>query len=158
MSLDPDSFRAALGRFASGVTVVTARDTDSTDMGMTVSAFSSLSLTPPLVLVCIDRTATMHELLCTTPHFVVNILASDQEAIARRFADKDAKRFDGIGYERGRRGIAVLDDVLASLECHRVAHHDAGDHTIVIGEVEHANMRDAKPLLYYRGGFAQLER
>jgi flavin reductase (DIM6/NTAB) family NADH-FMN oxidoreductase RutF len=158
MSLDPDTFRAALGRFASGVTVVTARDDDGADCGMTVSAFCSVSLNPPLVLVCIDHGATMHDLLRKAPHFVINMLASGQEAIARRFADRDAKRFAGIGYTRGRRACAIIDDVLAVLECRRVSHHDSGDHTIVIGEVEHAEMREAKPLLYYRGGFAQLER
>jgi flavin reductase (DIM6/NTAB) family NADH-FMN oxidoreductase RutF len=158
MSLDPDSFRAALGRFATGVTVVTARDASGADLGMTVSAFSSLSLTPPLILVCIARQASMHDTMVETTHFVVNVLSSDQEAIARRFADTDAKRFDGIGYTRGMEQIAVLEDALAYLECRRVAQYEAGDHTIIVGEVEGAVMSDAKPLLYYRGGFAQLER
>jgi len=158
MSLNPDSFRAVLGRFASGVTVVTGIDSTGRDHGMTVSAFCSVSLTPPLILVCIDHRATMHAVLPSIQHFTVNILSSDQEAIARRFADADDKRFDGVGYTRGAHGVALLDDALAQLECKQVSLHDAGDHTIVIGEVQTASMREIRPLLYYRGGFAQLER
>jgi len=158
MSLNPDSFRAALGRFATGITIVTSRDASGADLGMTVSAFSSLSLTPPLILVCIAHTASMHDALLAADVFAVNLLSSGQESIARRFADTDAKRFDGIGYRRGIEQVALLDDALAHLECRRVAQYDSGDHTIVIGEVESAEVSDAKPLLYYRGGFAQLER
>lgn len=155
MSLDPDSFRAVLGRFAAGVTVVTSLDAKQNDHGMTVSAFSSLSLNPPLILICIDHRASMHGDFIVSTNFIVNILAAEQEALARRFADADVKRFDGIGYTRGRHGIAKLDDALAHLECTTIALHEGGDHTIVVGEVETAETRDAKPLLYYRGGFAQ---
>lgn len=158
MSLDPDTFRAALGRFATGVTIVTALGADGSDHGMTVSAFSSVSLLPPLVLVCIGHEASMYGVLTEAQHFAVNVLSAGQEALARRFADTGAQRFAGIGYARGERGMVVLHDVLAHVECRRVATHDAGDHTIVVGEVETAVVRDARPLLYYRGGYAQLER
>lgn len=156
--LDPDTFRAVLGRFATGVTVVTAVDAAGRDHGMTVSAFASLSLDPPLVLVCVDHEASMHPLLNEATHFAVNILASDQEALSRRFSHKDPNRFDGVGYTRGRSGAAILDDVLAWLECRVAARHPGGDHTLVIGQVETAEARAEKPLLYYRGGYAQLER
>lgn len=158
MSLDPDSFRAVLGRFASGVTVVTGIDGDGRLHGMTVSAFCSVSLSPPLILVCIDHRASMHDTLPSMSYFNVNILSDAQEALARRFADSDPDRFEGIGYSRGLHGVPLLDDALAHLECKRVALYEGGDHTIMIGEVEAAAMQDAKPLLYYRGGFAQLER
>ena len=158
MSLDPDAFRAVLGRFASGVTVVTCLGDNEQDFGMTVSAFCSLSLDPPLVLICIARSASTYTPLLAASHFAVNILGTDQEAIARRFADTGAQRFAGIGYRRGDQGPALLDDALASLECRRVAHYEAGDHTIVVGEAERADVGDTRPLLYYRGGFAQLER
>lgn len=158
MSLDPDAFRAALGRFASGVTVVTCVDGDGNDHGMTVSAFCSVSLHPPLVLVCVARQASVHHVLVTAPTFAVNVLASTQEAIARRFADQESQRFAGIGFRRGRHGAAILSDVLASLECRRVTQYEAGDHTIVVGEVDVAAVHEGRPLLYYRGGFAQLER
>lgn len=158
MSLDPDAFRAVLGRFASGVTVVTTRGADGSDYGMTVSAFCSLSLGPPLVLACIDHNASMYSHIGDSSHFVVNILNAGQEAIARRFAGPEPARFDGLGYSRSQTGIAVLHDVLAYIECRRVAQHAGGDHTIFVGEAEEAYSEEARPLLYYRGGFAQLER
>jgi flavin reductase (DIM6/NTAB) family NADH-FMN oxidoreductase RutF len=157
--LDPDTFRSVLGRFATGVTIVTVRDGDGRDHGMTVNAFSSVSLVPPLVLVCIDRAASSHGPLLAASHFAVNILAAHQEAISRRFSGVDEHhRFDGIGYSRGLTGAALLDDVLAHVECLRVAQHEAGDHTIVVGEVQTAVSFSERPLLYYRGGYAQLER
>jgi flavin reductase (DIM6/NTAB) family NADH-FMN oxidoreductase RutF len=158
MSVDPDTFRSALGRFASGVTVVTSRDDGGRDHGLTVSAFCSLSLAPPLVLVCIDREASLHPVLKEASTFAVNILSAGQEAIARRFAAPETDRFDGIGYVRGTNGAPILDDVLAYLECRKMTVTPGGDHTIVVGEVEHAELRSSGPLLYYRGGYAQLER
>ena len=159
MTLDPDSFRSVLGRFASGVTAVTMVDAEGRDHGMTVSAFCSLSLAPPLVLVCIDRTASMHGLLDVGAAFAVNILSAGQEAVSRRFASGDPpNRFEGLGYARGRSGVPILDDVLAWLECRVHARHDEGDHTIVIGRVDDAGARHDRPLLYYRGGYATLER
>jgi flavin reductase (DIM6/NTAB) family NADH-FMN oxidoreductase RutF len=157
--LDPDSFRAVLGRFASGVTVVTTVDPDSgRDQGMTVTAFCSLSLDPPLILFCAERRVDTHHAVERSEYFAVNILCDSQEPIARRFSGSDLDRFDGIGFGRGVTGAAILDDVLAYLECKRVGSHDGGDHTIFIGEVHHAATRDGRPLLYYRGGYAQLER
>ena len=157
--IDSDTFRSVLGRFASGVTIVTTRDDDGLDHGMTVSAFCSVSLDPPLVLVSIDHSASMYELLMGHPRFAISILSSNQEAYSRRFAaEPDTGRFDGIAYSRGDSGMVLLEDALAHLECSVVAHHDAGDHTIFIAEVERAEPRHGRPLLYYRGGYAQLER
>jgi flavin reductase (DIM6/NTAB) family NADH-FMN oxidoreductase RutF len=159
VTIDPDTFRSVLGRFASGITVLTARDEHGNDCGMTVSAFCSVSLAPPLLLVCVDHVASMHDMLLRASHFAVNILAAHQEAISRRFSGpEEHKRFDGVGYSRGKTGAALLDDALAHIECRRVKHHEAGDHTIVVGEVESATPYDDRPLLYYRGGYAQLER
>jgi flavin reductase (DIM6/NTAB) family NADH-FMN oxidoreductase RutF len=159
VTLDPDTFRSVLGRFASGITVVTARGDDGEDCGMTVSAFCSVSLVPPLVLLCVDHTASMHGMLLEAEHFAVNILAAHQEYVSRRFSGPDErKRFEGVGYARGLTGAALLDDALAHIECRRVAQHPAGDHTIVVGAVEAAAAHSHRPLLYYRGGYAQLER
>ena len=159
LMLDADTFRSVLGRFASGVTIVTVRDGNGRDHGMTVSAFSSVSLVPPLVLVCIEKTASTHDPLLAASHFGVNVLAAHQEPLSRRFAsDDEDKRFDGVGYTRGVTGAVLLDDVLAYLECERVGEHSAGDHTIVVGEVQVAIANPDRPLLYYRGGYAQLER
>jgi flavin reductase (DIM6/NTAB) family NADH-FMN oxidoreductase RutF len=159
MTIDPDSFRSVLGRFASGITVVTTVDAQGRDVGMTVSAFASVSLRPPLISVCIDHAASMHRAISVADRFGVNILAAEQEALSRRFAAVESShRFEGIGYERGESGVVLLDDALGHVECLRVAQHEAGDHTLFIGEVERAQARDARPLLYYRGGYAQLER
>jgi flavin reductase (DIM6/NTAB) family NADH-FMN oxidoreductase RutF len=157
--IDSDTFRSVLGRFASGVTIVTTRDESGADHGMTVSAFCSVSLDPPLVLVCIDHSASTDRLLKAHGRFGINVLSSNQEAYSRRFAaEPDTGRFDGIAYGRGDSGVVLLDEALAHLECKVIEHHDAGDHTIFIAEVERAEPRDGRPLLYYRGGYAQLER
>jgi len=156
--IDSDTFRSVLGRFASGVTIVTARDEAGVDYGMTVSAFCSLSLEPPLVLFCVDHVASMYELLLTHPRFGISVLSSNQESYSRRFADPDSNRFDGIAYTRGESGVVLLEGALAHLECSITEHYDAGDHTIFIASVDHAEPKHGRPLLYYRGGYAQLER
>ena len=162
--IDEYRFRSVLSRFASGVTVVTAVDGDGTDHGITVSAFCSLSLKPPLVLVCIDHKTVMHGILQSAAAFAVNVLAADQEELARRFSDPDNDRFDGTSYTRGARGAsgasgaAVLTGVAAHLECAMTHRFEGGDHTIFVGSVEAAESSDLHPLLYYRGGYARLER
>ena len=156
--IDADSFRAALGRFASGITIITARDGTGRDHGMTVSAFSSVSLDPPLVLVCIGHEASMHDLLMQADRIGINVLANSQEPLSRRFADPESDRFDGVGYLRGESGVALLDDALVHLECSVIGRHEAGDHTILVCAVDRAEANDGRPLLYYRGGYAQLER
>ena len=156
MTIDSALFRSVLGRFATGVTVVTTRDAEGRDHGMTVSAFSSVSLDPPLVLCCIERRTAMHAVLERAQTFAVNILSASQEALSRRFSEREHERFDGIGYERGQSGAALLEGVLGYLECRIVARHEAGDHTIVVGEVENAEAHRGAPLLYYRGGYNQL--
>jgi flavin reductase (DIM6/NTAB) family NADH-FMN oxidoreductase RutF len=158
LSVSSDEFRAVLGRFPSGVTVVTTRAADGSDHGMTVSAFCSVSLQPPLVLICIEKTATAHNALKAAPGFVVNILSAKQEQIARRFSIVDIDRFEGIGFTRSQNGYAILDDVLGVIECERFSMHEEGDHTIILGEVEATHASGGSPLLYYRGGYAELER
>ena len=159
MTIDPDSFRSVLGRFASGITIITALDSAGRDVGMTVSAFCSVSLDPPLVQACVDRAASMFNALQRAERFGVSVLADEQEALARRFAAVDSShRFDGIGYSRGENGVVLLDDALAHIECSMVSRFEAGDHMLFVGAVERATARDARPLLYYRGGYAQLER
>jgi flavin reductase (DIM6/NTAB) family NADH-FMN oxidoreductase RutF len=158
LNVSADEFRSVLGRFASGVTVVTTRGPDETDQGMTVSAFCSVSLDPPLVLICIEKNASVHRALTASDRFAVNILAVNQEQLARRFSIIDIDRFEGVGYSRSQHGIAILDDVLGVVECTRHAMYDGGDHTIILGEVEAAHVTSGSPLLYYRGGYSQLER
>jgi flavin reductase (DIM6/NTAB) family NADH-FMN oxidoreductase RutF len=125
---------------------------------MTVSAFSSVSLEPPLVMICIGHEASVYNALSKATRFTVNVLSSTQEAIARRFADPEANRFERLAYERGENGAIMLTDALGSVECSVVDRHEAGDHDIIIGSVEVVKWADGRPLLYYRGGYAQLER
>lgn len=163
MPVTPDLFRAVLGRFASGVTILTARNATGEDHGMTASAFCSLSLDPPLVLACVENTTDMYKLLRVDEPFGVSILSETQEALSRRFAELPADRFDGVGYTRGDSGVILVDDAIAHLECRCVMRFKAGDHDIVVGAVEDAHVGSAvagagRPLLYYRGGYAQLER
>jgi flavin reductase (DIM6/NTAB) family NADH-FMN oxidoreductase RutF len=156
--IDPAIFRSVLGRFASGITVVTARDVAGEDHGMTVSAFCSLSLEPLQVLICVEKSTVLHGVLVDATQFVVNILSSEQESISRRFSEQIDDRFDGIGYTRGLTGSAILEGVLAVLECDIVTRYPGGDHTIYLGQVIAATAHPGSPLLYYRGGYAQLER
>jgi flavin reductase (DIM6/NTAB) family NADH-FMN oxidoreductase RutF len=156
--VDQDLFRSVLGRFATSVTVLSARDSKGVDHGMTVSAFSSVSLNPPLVLACVDKTASIYNTLFMTDDIGISVLSEHQESCSRRFAEKDADRFDDLEIQRGARGVALLKGAHAHLECRIVARHDAGDHTIFVAAVENAVALDGRPLLYYRGGYAQLER
>ena len=126
---------------------------------MTVSSFCSLSLNPPLVLACVDKSADLHGRLARGQRVVFNILSAKQEALSRRFSEEDdARRFDGIRFTRDKNGIAVLDDVVAAIAARVVDLHDGGDHSIFVAEVDGATSSDLRPLLYYRGGYAQLER
>ena len=154
--IDPDLFRSVLGRFASSVTVLSARDANGQDYGMTVSAFASVSLAPPLVLACVDKTASIYPTLLKTDFIGISVLTEEQETASRRFADKDADRFDDLEIQRGHHGVALLANALAHLECRIVARHDGGDHTIFVASVERAAAFNGRPLLYYRSGYTQL--
>jgi flavin reductase ActVB len=148
-------FKAALARFASGVTILTMRDADGTDHGMTATAFSSLSLSPPLILVCIARDASMFEPLKQAQRFAVNILSDEQKEVSRAFAAKDIDRFEGFIFERGIEDVPILVGAHAHLECRVHARHEAGDHTIIVGEVEACATGEGTPLLYYRGTYGR---
>ena len=159
MPVDPDLFRGTLSNWASGVTVVTSRHDDEL-RGMTASAFCSLSLEPPLVLVCIDRSAIMHEVVAKSHVFAINILARDQEEVSRVCASRrveEARRLEGISYHTEVTGSPVLDGAIGYLDC-RVEHaYDGGDHTIFVGRVEAAGARDGEPLLYFRSAYRSIE-
>jgi flavin reductase (DIM6/NTAB) family NADH-FMN oxidoreductase RutF len=157
-SIDPAHFKSTLGRFASGITVITTHDADGRDHGMTLSAFSSLSLDPPLVLVCIGDAASIADTMANAEFFAVNILAEDQEPLSRRFSAKDEDRFENIAMTRGAHGLPLLDGALAHVQCRVTARHPGGDHTIVVGEVIATASREGDPLLYYRGGYTRLDR
>jgi 3-hydroxy-9,10-secoandrosta-1,3,5(10)-triene-9,17-dione monooxygenase reductase component len=161
--LGPDQFRRVLGHFATGVTVVTTWDADGHPAGFTASSVTSVSLDPPLVLVCVAHTAQSYQALHAHGRFAINILHLDHEQVARRFASSStvgSEKFEGMGYRHGALGLPILEDALAEIECTTEHVYPAGDHTIFVGRVEAADSRgDAgfEPLLYYRGRFHRLE-
>jgi flavin reductase (DIM6/NTAB) family NADH-FMN oxidoreductase RutF len=157
MPVSASEFRAALRHFPAGVTVVTTRDGDGAPCGLTASAFTSVSLEPPLVLVCIDHAATSYAAFEACGWFAINMLGKSQEHLSRRFAASIPDKFVGIGYREGRGGLPVLDDVVAALACRIVHRYPGGDHTIFVGQVESASVTAGSPLLYFQGGYHHLE-
>ena len=157
VDIDPSQFRQLLGRFATGVTVLTLVTPEGRPLGMTANSLASVSLDPPLLSVCVDREAELHDVIVRAPEFVVNVLASPQEALARRFSDKHEDRFDGVGYRLNPDGLILLDGALAHVVCERFAEYPGGDHTIILGRVVGGSTSDGRPLLYYRGGYAPQE-
>lgn len=158
--IDQRRFRETVGTFASGVTVVTLREPDGAPLGFTANAFSSVSLTPPLVLVCLGRTSESFAAMQRPGvPFAVNILSRGQEDLARTFAGKGGStKFGGAPHADGRLEVPVLGAALAVLECTATASFDGGDHVIVVGQVQHLDVHeDADPLLFYRGAFHGLD-
>jgi flavin reductase (DIM6/NTAB) family NADH-FMN oxidoreductase RutF len=156
--MDSAQFRQLLGRFATGVTVITTRLTDGRPAGMTANSLASVSLEPPLLSACIARAAELYQPLMTAPGFVVNILEASQEILARRFADSHPDRFDGVGHHPSPGGFPVLDGAMAWMECAPHATFPGGDHTILVGRLLHGGTTDGAPLVYYRGGYTDLGR
>ena len=152
-----DDFRKVLSHFGTGVTVVTTSDADKRPTGLTCSAFASVSLDPPLVLVCVDHKAQSYPALRDRGRFAVNILSSDQEAVSRRFAtSKILDKFEGVAHTISELGLPLVEGALAHLECVTVSAHVEGDHTILVGRVERAGTPGGDPLLYFRGRYERL--
>lgn len=153
-------FRQALGRFATGVTVVTAERAPGEVHGMTANSFTSVSLEPLLILVCVDEEARMLPLLKKTQRFGVSVLKDNQRAISEFFAqpeqDPEVELALGIRFEWPAAGTPVLGDTLVQLTCRVVASHPAGDHTIFLAEVESAEVFDGEPLLFFRGAYRRI--
>ena len=143
-------FRDVIGHFATGVTIVTASE-DGSDYGTTVSAVTSVSLDPPLLLICLNRTSRTQAVIERTRSFAVNILGVAQGELAVRFATDRDDKFVGIGVERGGLDHPLLADALAHVECRVVETATGGTHTVYFGEVERAERFEGEPLLYYRG-------
>jgi flavin reductase (DIM6/NTAB) family NADH-FMN oxidoreductase RutF len=153
MPVSSADFRSALARFASGVTVVTTKDAREKTFGITVSAFCSVSLDPPLVLICIEKTTGSHHAFEQSGRFTVNILASNETAISEHFASLIEDKFAGVEHAVDEHGIPILTGSLATLQCRLFKALDGGDHSIFLGEVEHVIVRDADPLIYFKGGY-----
>ncbi|HQX55054.1 MAG TPA: flavin reductase family protein [Pyrinomonadaceae bacterium] len=156
MPITSDEFRAALSKFASGVTVVTTRDAQGRLHGITVTAFASVSLEPPLVLVCIDNATASHYAFHESGMFVVNILKSDQASVSQQFATPFMDKFDGVEFELSDSGVPILAGTLASLVCRITNAVRNGDHTVFFGEIEKAIINSGEPLAYFDGSYQHL--
>ena len=156
MAIDQRYFRRALGQFATGITVVTTRGHDARPLGLTVNAFCSVSLEPPLVLICLDRRSEVNAGLVEAGRFNVSVLAESQEEMSRRFAAGGPLKFEGIQMPAGSNGLPLVAGSLADLECRLVVVHEAGDHTLYIGEVERLDCRPGRPLVYHGSAYRRL--
>jgi flavin reductase (DIM6/NTAB) family NADH-FMN oxidoreductase RutF len=155
MPIDDAQFKEAMSRFASGVTVVTTEH-EGVLFGMTVASFASLSLHPPLVLVCVAKAAKSHEAIRETGKFGVSILAFSQAELSGRFASKTEDKFAGVSYHRGENGVPLLDGAICTLECRVHEQFVSGDHSIFVGEVLEAEVSEGAPLAYYRSAYREI--
>ena len=150
----PREFRASLGMFATGVTIVTARTAEGERVGLTANSFNSVSLDPPLVLWSLARAAGSLPAFSAGSHYAINILAADQKALAERFAARGADRWAGVAFTEGAGRAPLLAGAAATFECFNRSRYEEGDHVIFVGEVERcAQRRGASPLLYHGGKF-----
>lgn len=150
----PEDFRAALGQFATGVTIVTAVDAQGRKVGLTANSFNSVSLSPPLVLWSLSKQSGSMPALQASAAYAVNVLAADQRVLAERFARKGIDRFEGVGWRPGLSGAPLINGAVASFECVHRSHHDEGDHLIFVGQVTHCQRRvGAVPLVFHGGRF-----
>lgn len=156
-SIERQHFRRVCAKYATGITILTVLDPDGVAQGMTVNSFTSVSLEPPLILVCIDRRTSILRHFRLAARFAVNVLAEEHQPLSARFALSGLDRFEGVEWTRGHTGAPVLPDMLASLECAVVQMVDAGDHVVVIGEALHATWREGKPLLYFNSSYRKLQ-
>lgn len=154
--VDPREFRTALGRFPTGVAVITAPDPDGGFVGMTVNSFTSVSLDPPLVLWCIDRDAWSLPAFLKAGYYAVNVLAVDQRGIADRFARRGEEKFAGLEVEEGIGGTALLGTYVARFQCRTVQVHEAGDHLVLVGEVLAFDRCDRPPLVFFAGRYGEV--
>lgn len=155
--IDPKEFRRACGKFATGVTIVTVKSADGAPHGLTVNSFTSVSLNPPLVLVCVDHRVRMLEHFLKRGYYGVNILAGQQQALSSQFARSGINRFGDVEWYEGRTGVPLLPGVLATLECKLIQSTPAGDHVILLGEVRHLELREGSPLAYFGGAYAEVQ-
>ena len=153
-SFSTRDFRAALGMFATGVTIVTARDAAGAPVGLTANSFNSVSLSPPLVLWSLARSATSMPHFERGSHYAINILAAEQHLLAERFASKSVDRFEGLTFGEGAGGAPILEGAVAVFECFNRSRYEEGDHVIFVGEVERCRWRaGAQPLIFHGGRY-----
>lgn len=153
---DKTALRRALGAFATGVTIVTARDAGGEPVGFTANSFTSVSLDPPLLLVCLAHTAASYDIFRAAGSFAVNVLEVGQEDTARRFASRGADKFGATAWSPGHMGAPLIDGSLARFDCAMDSRVTAGDHDILIGRVMAFSLHEGEALLYHKGSFRAL--
>jgi flavin reductase (DIM6/NTAB) family NADH-FMN oxidoreductase RutF len=157
MTFDSFTFRRALGSFATGVAVVTARDASGANRGITVNSFSSVSLEPPLILFCLDKAALSFDCFSGAERFAVNVLCTEQYELSVRFATATIDKWNGVAYEVWPGDLPVLDGCLANLACRRESLYEGGDHVIVVGRVERLRTAgEGDPLVYFQSSYRSI--
>ena len=156
-AITPADLRTFAGQFATGVAVVTTRGADGELAGVTINAVTSLSLTPPLFLICLDHKSNTLGAVLGSGKFALHFLAKEQTQVSRIFASKSADKFAAVDHSIGDNGSPIIDGVLAAAECSLAELCPGGDHTIIIGQVEKVHINGGEPLLYHRGAYAALE-
>ena len=156
-AVSSELFRRACAQFPTGVAVLTTRASDGTPHGLTVNAFCSLSLTPPLVLVAIDRVCSILDTFEKSGHFAINFLSLDQRNLSIRFSEVPEGRFSGVPWSPGAEGAPLIEGTIGSIECRTKNVIDAGDHRALIGEVVAASVADGDPLVFFRGAYTDLK-
>ncbi|HZQ60399.1 MAG TPA: flavin reductase family protein [Casimicrobiaceae bacterium] len=152
--LDSRRFRDALGRFATGVTIITTVSAEGQPVGLTANSFNSVSLTPPLILWSLNRRSKSLAAFEKSTHYAVNVLCAEQIALAGRFASPVEDRFEGVEWRRGKAGMPLFDGCVAWFECSSLSKHEGGDHVIFLGQVEDFGHGDHLPLLYSAGNYS----
>ena len=156
MPIDEAAFKLAMSHFASGVTVVTTEH-GGKPFGMTVASFASLSLHPPLVLICIEKSVKTHDAIAAAGKFGVSILSAEQEQISARFATRAEDKFSGVEVRRGELGVPLIAGAMTTLECSVYDRLPGGDHSIFVGEVLAVRTREGSPLIYFRSGYHEMQ-
>jgi len=151
-----EEFRRACGRFATGITIATVSDARGTPHGLTVNSFTSVSLDPPLVSICLGHAVSLIETFRAASYFGINVLAESQRAVSERFARKGQDRFEGIAWETGAHGVPLIAGVLAALECRTVERIRAGDHDILLAQMVTARVVEGRPLVYFASRYRHL--
>ncbi len=156
MAIDPRELRNVYGAFATGVTIITTKDTNGKPFGLTANSYTSLSLDPPLVLVCVDKKVDCYACFEQSKVFAVNFLAEGQDQLSTRFATKGIEKFEGVAIREGSIGVPLLEGTIGYIECTLVNGFEGGDHTIYVGEVQAASASGERPLLFFKGKYRKL--
>jgi flavin reductase (DIM6/NTAB) family NADH-FMN oxidoreductase RutF len=156
MAIDPRELRNVFGTFATGVTIITTKDVTGKPFGLTANSYTSLSLDPPLVLVCVDKKVDCYACFDQSKVFVINILSEGQDQLSTRFATKGIEKFEGVAVKPGNLGVPLLEGAVAHIECKLASAYEGGDHTIYVGEVQFVDAAGDRPLLFFKGKYKKL--